>query len=152
MSEVPRHLPPPPNPALLPILAAITYLAALIGLWGMLSVALDRDIIDYPDAGPLLGPAMAAVGCVVTWVALWRSRASRSPWTTAFAALLVSYFGMLVVGAVGYAVTRGDLSWMLLAAAHFALSPFVAGAALLSGLAVLALAVIRPRKRTDPTR
>lgn len=143
MDEVPRRLPPPSNPALLPLLATVTYLAALIGLWGVLSLALDRDVVDYPDAGPLFGPAMAGAACVVTWVTLWRSRASRSPWRLALAALLGSFVLMLLTVAVGYTLTRGDLVWMPLAAAHFALSPFVVGAAALAALTVLVVALAR---------
>jgi hypothetical protein len=128
MSEVPPQLPPPSNPALLPILAAATYLAAVIGAWGLLSFALDRDIVDYPDAGPLLGPAMVAAACVVTWAALWGSRASRRSWAWITAALLGSYVAMLLVAGTGHSLT---------AFAHFAISPFIAAAAVLSGLTVL---------------
>jgi hypothetical protein len=136
MSEVPPQLPPPSNPALLPVLAAVTYLAAVIGTWGLLSLALDRDVVDYPDAGPLLGPAMAAAACVVTWASLWGSRASRRSWTWVIAALLGSYLAMLLVAAIGHSLT---------AFAHFAISPFIATAAVLSGLTVLVVRAAKAR-------
>ena len=139
--SVPTRLPPPSNPALLPVLAAVTYLAAVVALWGVLSLVLDRNVIDYPDAGPLLGPTMAGVAGILTWLVSWRSRS----WAAAFVALLASFLGMLVVAAVGYTVTRGDLTTLLTAAAHFAISPFVLGAAALSGLTVVAVHLLRPR-------
>lgn len=138
-SERPTNLPPASNPALLPILATVTYLAALIALWGVLSLLLDRDPVDYRDAGPLLGPAMAAAACVVTWASLWRITRTRA-WSWALASLAGSFVAMLIVGAAGYAFTRSDVAWLLLAAGHFALGPFVPAAALLSGATV---AVIR---------
>ena len=132
-------MPPGPNPALLPILATITYLAAVIALWGVTSLLLDRDPVDYPDAGPLLGPAIAAAACVVTWLSLWRITRT-TLWSGVLVTVAGSFVAMLLVGAVGYAITRSDAAWLILAAGHLALSPFVLGAALLSGATV---AVIR---------
>jgi len=136
MSEPQPHLPPPPNPALLPLLATVVYLAAVVALWGVLSLLLDRDVVDYPDAGPLLGPAMAASAGVVTWIALVRTRRARSPWLGTALAVLGAAAGMLVVSALGYG---------LVAAPHFALSPFVLAAAALSGITVLSVWGIRAR-------
>jgi hypothetical protein len=44
---------------------------------------------------------------------------------------------MVIVGAVGYALTRGSLSWLVLATGNLALSPFVVGGAVLSGASAL---------------
>ncbi len=134
MSELPPQLPPPSNPALLPVLAAVVYVAAVVAYWGLLSLALDREVVDYPDAGPLLGPAMAVAAGVVTWVALLRTSRARSPWPGSLAALAGSLAAMLAVAAVGYAPV---------AAPHFLLSPFVLGAAALAGITVLAMWAIR---------
>jgi hypothetical protein len=137
MSEPTPQLPPPPNPALLPVLATVVYLATVAAFWGILSLVLDRDVVDYPDAGPLLGPAMALAAGVITWLVLRRTRRSRSPWVGAVLALFGSLAAALVVAAVGYAPV---------AAAHFALSPFILGAAALSGLTVVATWALRPRR------
>jgi len=136
MSGLPPQLPPPPNPALLPVLAAVVYLAAVAALWGFLSLLLDREVVDYPDAGPLLGPGMAVAAGVVTWIALVATRRRRSSWAGAVAAVPLSAAGMLVVAALGYAPV---------AVPHFALSPFVLGAAALSGITVLVVRGIRAR-------
>lgn len=139
--SAPRQLPPPSNPALLPVLAAVVLVAAIVAGWGVLSLVLDRDVIDYPDAGPLLGPAMAFTAGIVTWLVLWRRPAR-------IAAVAIAGFGtylaVIAVGGIGYAVTRGDLTWMLLATAHFALSPFVVAAAVLSALTVLVVRAVQP--------
>ena len=137
MSGPPPQLPPPSNPRLLPVLAAVVYLAAVVAYWGLLSLALDREVVDYPDAGPLLGPAMAVAAGAVTWLALWRTRRSRSPWAGAVLAAVGSLAAMLLVAVVGYAPVAG---------AHFALSPFILGAAGLSGLTVVAAWALRPRR------
>jgi len=135
VSGPPAQLPPPTSPALLPALAAITYVAAIVAFWGVLSLVLNRDPVDYPDAGPLLGPAMAVGGGLVTWLVLWRARGTAA---RALLALFGSYLAMLVVVGAGYTITRGDVSWMIVAPAHFAISPFVAGAAALAALTTLA--------------
>lgn len=139
--SAPRQLPPPSNPALLPVLAAVVVVAAIVAGWGVLSLVLDRDVIDYPDAGPLLGPAMALTAGVVTWLVLWRRPARVAGVAIAG---FGTYLAVISVGAIGYAMTQGDVTWMLLAAAHFALSPFVVAAAVLSALAVLVVRAVQP--------
>lgn len=134
----PSQVPPPPNPLLLPVLVTVTYLAALIAASGMLSLALDRDVIDYPDAGPLLGVAMALAAGIVTWAGCSRAARTDGPWITAILTALLCFAAIVLVGAIGYALIRGALSWVLLASAHFAASPFTAAGAVLSGTAVVA--------------
>lgn len=134
MSERPGQLPPPPNPAVVTVFGAVTYLAALVALWGLLSFALDRDVIDYPDAGPLLGPAMATAATVATTLALLSARTGLG----VAIGVLGSYAAMLVVAAVAYAPV---------ASARFAISPFVLGAAALAGVTVIAVAGIRSASR-----
>lgn len=138
MSERPPQLPPPTNPALLPALAAIVYIAAVVALWGILSLLLDREVIDYADAGPLLGPAMVASAGIVTWLVLLLTRRFRSPWPGTVAAAFLVGVAMLVVAAVGYG---------LVAAPHFAISPFLLGAVALAAITVLVTWVITPRGR-----
>jgi hypothetical protein len=147
MNEAPRQLPPPSNPALLPVLVAGTYLASVVALWGFLSLFLNREVIDYPDAGPLLGPAMVAAATTVTWIVGWKAHS----WLSVVGAFVGSLAAMLLVGAVGYTLTKGDLSWMLQTSAHFALSPFVLGAAALSCLAILILRLATSKPTTGHT-
>lgn len=137
MTGAPRQLPPRSSSALLPVLAAVTYLAALVALWGFMSLILDRDVIDYPDANTLLGPAMAAIAVIVTGIVLLRTRRARSPWAGAVAAFFGSGAGMLVVALIGYGPV---------AVPHFAISPFIVGAAALSAVTVVATWAVHPRR------
>jgi hypothetical protein len=139
--SAPRQLPPPSNPHLLPILVAVTYLAAVIAFWGIASLLLDVEVIAEPDAGALLGPAMAAAATVVTWLAV-RSR-PRTLLVRAVGAAAFVFVAMLVVGAVAYSVVRGNLAWLLFFPAGHATSPFVLGAAVLSALAVVVTWLLR---------
>lgn len=143
MSGPPHRLPPPPNPAILPVLAGITLVALVVAAWGVLSLVLDRDVIDYLDAGPLLGPAIAVAAGVVTWLVAWRGRSAVAPVIALFAGYLV----MVAVGAVGYTLTTGNLSGMPAAAAHFAISPFVVAAAVLVSVVVLSARALQSRPR-----
>jgi hypothetical protein len=137
MSEAPPP-PPPSNPELLPILTAGLQLAAVVGAWGVASLLLDRDVIDDPAFGPLVGPGMAVVSAVVTWLVARRTQGAPTPWRGALLALVLSFIGMLGAGAIGAALGHGDPAWLVLGAAHLALAPFVPIAAALSALAVVA--------------
>ena len=139
------QLPPPPDPRMLPVLAAVTYAAAVIALWGFVSLALNVDAIAQRDAGPLLGPAMVLGAVVVTFVAMLRVVRRVSPTGAALASAASVYVVMLGIGAVGYTIVRADVSWLVLFVGGYALSPFVAGAALLSGIAVVAVWAVTRR-------
>jgi hypothetical protein len=139
MSGAPSQLPPPSNPHLLPVLAAVTYVALIVAAWGGLSLALDREVIGYSDAGPLLGPAMAAAAGMVTWFALRRAAHVASVVILAMGSAAASYSAMVTVGAVGYAAVRSSAAIALLSAAQFCVSPFVIVAALLSAIMVVGL-------------
>jgi len=130
---------------MLPVLATVTYGAAVIALWGFVSLALDVDAIAQRDAGPLLGPAMVLGACVVTLVALLRVRRQKSPTVAGLSAAASVYIVVLVIGAVGYAAIRADVSWLVLFVGSYALSPFVLGAAVLSGLTVVGLWAVTRR-------
>ncbi|WP_411701116.1 DUF6121 family protein [Conyzicola sp.] len=135
----PPPLPPPPDPRMLPVFATVTYAASVIALWGFLSLGLDADAIAQRDAGPLLGPAMVLGACLVTLVALLRVRGRSAPTRAGLAAAASVYIVMLGIGAVGYSLIRADVSWLVLFVGAYGPSPFVLGAALLSGIAVVAV-------------
>ena len=122
---------------LIAILAALAYPAFVVALWGITSLVLDREVIDYPDAGPLLGPLVVVVGAVVTAGGLWRSwRGARSP-LLAPASGLIAYLAMVVAAGLGYLAGGTRAAAGLEVLAHFALSPFIVGAAVISGVTVL---------------
>ena len=139
----------PNDPRLLPVLVAVGYVAALIAVWGFTSLLLDADVITETDAGPLLGPAMAVTAGVVVSLSLWRLRKRTTLLSPTVATAASVYVLMLLVGAVGYSSTRGELTWLVLFTARYALSPFVVGAALLAGLSVVFLWAVTIRERRD---
>jgi hypothetical protein len=130
------------------VLVAVGYPAGLIAVWGLTSLITDTDVISQSDAGPLLGPSMAVAASVVT--AAWVLTVRRALVLSTVGAVASAYLVMLVVGSIGYVFTRGDLTWFLLFAADYAVSPFVIGAALLSGAAVVLAFATSARAPFDP--
>jgi len=136
----------PPNRATVPIFATAAYLAGLIALWGFTALILDRDVIDYPDAGLFLGPSMAVTGCAIAFIGSWRVRRSPAPVIYGLFTALIAYAVILLVGAIGYSIVRANFGVIPAAALHFGISPFMIGAALLCGVVVAGAGVVtRPR-------
>lgn len=134
-------------PFLITWLTALLYPVLLIGLWGVMSLALDREVIDYADAGPLLGPAVAVVGTLVTVGGLWRAHMAGRSALLAPAVTVLSFTAMVVVAGVGYVTTGQRGITLASACAHFALSPFIVGAAVTAGLVVLVAQLAGPFDR-----
>lgn len=133
---------------LLPLLTAGLFGACLVACWGLTSLALDEDVIRLPEAGPLLGPAMA-LGATLT-VLLWSARVLRSarPGGPAVLAGVSVWAAMLLVGAVGALLVRASGAAFLLFAGEQAASPFLLLPALLAALTVFALGVLGGPPRT----
>jgi hypothetical protein len=139
------RLPPPADGRVLALLATITYGAAVIASWGFISLALDASPIAQSDAGPLLGPAMVLVACVVTFVAISTVRQRPSPLVAALVAAASVYIGMLLAGAIGYTLVTAQLPWLVLFVGSYATSPFIVAAAILSALDVLVVWAVTRR-------
>ena len=141
--------PPRSNPALAPTLATAGFLAGVVALWGFTSLLLDRDVIDYVDAGPLVGPAMAIAACVVVFLLCLRAKRTQ-PALLGLLAGILTYLLAPFVGGVGYSLQLDTFRVMWPAVVHFAIGPFIVGAAILAGLVVGATAwLVRPRYERD---
>ena len=142
MIEAPSQLPPPRNPALVRVVAAATYLAAIIALWGFGTL-----LLSFPPRGAqLLFSAMAFAACVATWLSLGRS-GRMALWVRALVSAVLAHAGMLLCVAAWYALTTGnDWSWFLAVLSFAAINPFVIAAALLSGVTVLLAAAFTRRE------
>ena len=104
-------------------------------------------MVPEPAAGSLVGP-LAVIGGLVVLLARLLVGLERGHRTfLGLECLLLTYLAMLAVGAVAYAVVRGDAVAVLLYAARSGLSPYLLLAALLAGVAgVLFTAVVRTRE------
>ena len=139
------------------VMIAITYGALVIAAWGFTSLVRDEDVMHYSDAGPLLGPAMALAATLV--VGGWVARAGRvgGVGVSAVGAAASVWFAMLLVGALGYTLTRGSLAWLLLFAGSYAASPVILVPAIIAGVLVGVVAALarrslqaKPFARPDP--
>lgn len=136
-----------PNPLVVPVFATAAFLAGLVGVWGFTSLLLNRDVIDYPDAGLFLGPAIAVTACLVTFSATMGARRSPTPLLYGALTVLAAFAIIVLVGAVGYSLVRANFGVIPASALHFALSPFMIAAALLCGIVVAGAGLLsRPRR------
>jgi hypothetical protein len=108
--------------ATLAFFATALYAALLIATLGVLSVLLERDVLDDPDAGPLAGPIACLVASGVVFAALL-VRALRVPRHAHDIAVGVAL--LTAVGSyLGYAVAGG---LVVAIAAPYRFVPFVVG-------------------------
>jgi hypothetical protein len=152
MSAAPPAARPPSSVAIAVVFATILHVALVIGTSGILALALDRDVIDYPDAGPILGPVMIATGAVVVALAARAAARARHPWPAAVAGAVGAAAVTVVIGALGYALVRGELAWVLLATVHFATTPLALttlGCAFVALVVAWSLARLRRVPRED---
>ena len=95
------------------VFAAVLYLSLLIAGFGLVSLIADREVIDEPLAGPVLGPVMAGVAVVLVFALMVKRGITTRPENQRIAlgysigsgfAAAASY---IVVGAVGLALQGG---------------------------------------------
>ena len=129
------------------VMIAITYGALVIAAWGFTSLVLDAEVMHYSDAGPLLGPAMALAATLVVGGWVVRASRARGVWVSAVGAAASVWFAMLMVGALGYTITRGSLAWLLLFAGSYATSPFVLVPVIIAAVLVGVVAALSPRAK-----
>jgi Family of unknown function (DUF6121) len=129
---------PAPRLGLLAVLTTAAWVAVVIGIWGILSLLLDADVIPESDAGPYLGPAMVTVAAVALLLLLLRVlRTDEKPGIAFFGCAAAVFLVLLVVGGIGYTLIRAELFWLLAFPLQHAASPFIVAAALLAGVAAL---------------
>lgn len=140
----------PPDPApfsralLLAVMVTVLYGAVLVAVFGLVSLALDRDVIGEPDAGPLVGSAMAAVALTVVFLSVLfglkpHAGIRRMPVGRAVTTGLLGYLLSPLAGAVVYALGQPQLASGIPFYLRYLLSPFVALAALIALVTVLLL-------------
>lgn len=138
--------------ATLAVFATVLYAAMLIAALGVLSVLLNRDVIDNADAGPFAGPFACAVAAAVVFTGLLvralRLAAHRHDVAVGVALLLGvgSYLGYAVGG--GLVIAVADPYRFLPFVLQQLIGPFAAAAGILS-LVVVVLDMVVLASRAD---
>ena len=127
--------PKAPGRGYLAVLATVLTVALLVFVDGMLSLALDRNVVEATDAGPLVGPAMALAVCAVVFLTVLR-RSPRSLGPRILSATLWALIAGPAAGAVLYSIVREELGVIPVFFGSSLLSPFWIAAALVAGLVV----------------
>lgn len=63
-------------PIVLAVFAGITFFAVVVCAFGFISLFTDLEVIDEPDAGPLVGPSMVAFALAAVLLSLLRRAAA----------------------------------------------------------------------------
>lgn len=127
--------------ATLTVFATVLYGALLIAALGVLSVLLERDVINDADAGPLAGPiaCLVAAAVVFTTLLVRALRVPRHAHDIALGAVLLvgvgSYLGYAVAG--GVVVAIADPYRFVPFVVEQLIGPFAAAAGILSAIVVL---------------
>ncbi|MFD1714756.1 DUF6121 family protein [Amnibacterium flavum] len=134
---------PAPDPRLVAAFTVVAWIATVVAAFGILSLALDLDVVPQAEAGPLLGPVMVVAAAVVLFLLLVRVIGTRQPPGVSFVGLAAGvYITFLIVGAVTFVAVTANPAQLLFFPINFGLSPFVIAAAVLAGVSgPIALAV-----------
>ena len=110
--------------------AVALYAAFIVAAFGVLSLLLNRDVINQTDAGALLGPIMVTIAALaLVWVvlsAVLRSpeRLTHIPPLPIFMAGVAAYLGYCISGGVLYSLGAGELFRSVLFIGGEMTSPF----------------------------
>lgn len=134
---------------LIATMTSVLFIALVVAVAGFEALLADVEAIAQPDATPYLGPAMVVGAAVVVFLATAVGAREGNPGVTGLVAAATAYLVMLGVGAVGYAMIRGDLTELLVFPAGYALGPFVVGSVVVALLCVIGgIAMARHQSRT----
>ena len=117
------------------VLATVLYLALLVCAWGFTSLITDSDVITE-NVGPLLGPVIAGVSCVLVFAAVMAQVRNGRGWVVPVVVTAAVYLLPSLIAAVVVALDRVDVAAGLLFFAARETGPFVPVAAIVAGLLV----------------
>lgn len=95
---------------------------------------LDIEVVDVRGAGPLVGPVAVAAAALALFGMLG-SRPGRRAVVVGIEGAVAVAFALVVIGAIGYAVVRGEPADALLYGARAATSVFTLAAVVLAFVA-----------------
>ncbi|MFC5928115.1 hypothetical protein D6T64_10430 [Cryobacterium melibiosiphilum] len=125
--------------------AAVLYLSLIVAGFGMISLITDREVIDEPLAGPVLGPVMVGVPVVLVFALMVKLGITTRPerQRVALGYAIGSGFAaaatFIVVGAAGLALEGGD---PMAFAGSLLISPFAASTGVFGAIVVLSYSLI----------
>jgi hypothetical protein len=110
---------------LIATMTSVLFIALVIAVTGFEALLADVEAIPQPDASPYLGPTMVVAAAAVVFLATAAGIREGNPGVTG------------LVAAIGYSMTRGDGTELLVFPAGSALSPFVVGSVVVALLCVV---------------
>lgn len=137
--------PEPPGRGLLALGATVLAVALLVFVGGFLSLFLDRDLVELPDAGTIVGPAMAVATCGVVFSFVFR-RLPHGLGLRSGSASLWTLIASPAAGSIVYSIVRENLAVIPVFFGTYVLSPFVLSSAVIAGV-VVGLAGLAERAR-----
>lgn len=119
------------------IMATILFVALLVAVYGVISLATGLDLISDPDISPLVGPVMAAFACVVVFVSVLQSLRPRGgslrlPWARSITTAIALYLLGPLLGALLVTIDQADFFAGLLFFVHVATGPFIPASAVIA--------------------
>ncbi|MCU1637988.1 MAG: hypothetical protein JWL94_635 [Microbacteriaceae bacterium] len=126
------------------VMAAVIDFALLIFVFGFMSLLTDRDLIEEPDVGTLVGPAMTVTACLLVFSLVYRRRPAGIG-ARALYATLGTMIGAPFVGSVVFAAGRAEVAIVPVFFGRYVLSPFVLSAAIIGAAVVFAAALLERR-------
>ena len=125
------------------VLSTVLFLALLVCAWGFTSLITNRDIIDE-KVGPLIGPVIAGVACVLVFAAMMVQLRNGRGWLVPLVTAAAVYLLPSLVASTIVALDRVDAAAGLLFFAARVTGPFIPAGAIIAGILVaLAPAVTR---------
>ena len=126
------------------VFAAVLYAALIVAAFGLISLATNLDVINEPDAGPLVGPSMATAAVLLLLIMLLTLGLNTPPNKQriavgfAFATGIAAYGIFIAAGAALHAAGDGQPFHVLTFGASMLFSPFVLACGVLAFLVALA--------------
>ena len=143
--------------AVVAVFAAVLYAALLVAGFGMISLLADIEVIPVTDAGPLVGPGMAAAVLLVFALLLWlglRTSPRRQRVALGYAAGtgIAAFLGFVAAGSVLYLLGNGTLFSGLTFAAAVLREPFAATTGILAFVVTLLYSLVLASRMNEHGR
>jgi hypothetical protein len=134
--------------AIVAVFAAVLYAALIVAAFGLISLVTNLDVISAPDAGPLLGPSMAAAAALVVFVLMLllglrtRPENQRIAVGDSLGTGFAAFASFVLVGAILFALNSGPPADGIAFAGSLILGPFAATVGILGFIVTLLYSMV----------